>query len=214
MALDGPVASVTKDGSGKVVPFPHGLLSPPSRFDEQVQWGKDDTLRVLHHGTVRVSQSIILRDDKLLSQVVQTIEATFPTCAAFADQDTLVTGSDDSLVRIWRFSHGPLSMSPFAGTTTAKTRKEHESSLSLVHLLRKHSAPIACLRVSRAWSVVISGSMDGSAILWDLNRGLYVRSIWHAGDGSAQDAAVHLVAINESTVRRRQGLARHTISCS
>lgn len=137
-----------------------------------------------------------------MSQVVQTIEATFPTCAAFADQDTLVTGSDDSLVRTWRLSHASLPTSPFVGSATGKGQGP---SLSLVHLLRKHSAPITCLRVSRAWSVAISGSLDGSAILWDLNKGLYVRSIWHAsGDSSIQDAVVHLVAINESTVRWRR----------
>ncbi|KAF8552795.1 hypothetical protein OG21DRAFT_1465137 [Imleria badia] len=89
------------------------------------------TLRVIHHGTVNVVRPPIF----ILFQVTQTIEVMSPTCAAFADQDTLVTGSDDSLVRVW-------------------------------HL---------------AWSVVISSSLDGSAILWDLNRGLYVRSIWHAG---------------------------------
>ncbi|KAH0828735.1 hypothetical protein J3R83DRAFT_3154 [Lanmaoa asiatica] len=175
VVLDGPVACVVKDGSGKVIPMPEGLLSHPSRFDEQVQWGKDGTLRVLHHGTV-----------------VQTIEATCPTCAEFADQDTLVTGSDDSLVRIWRLSHAPLSMSPFV-SSTAKTYKGQEPSVTLVHLLRKHSAPVTCIHVSRAWSIVISGSSDGSAILWDLNRGLYVRSIWHAGgDCSIEDAAGYI----------------------
>lgn len=138
----------------------------------------------------------------VLFQVMQTIEATSPTCASFADQDTLVTGSDDSMVRIWRLSHAPPSISPFVGTTTVKARKGQKPSLTLVYLLRKHSAPITCLSVSRAWSVALSGSLDGSAILWDLNRGLYVRSIWHAGgDCSIEDAAVHLVAINESTVR-------------
>ncbi|KAF8444038.1 hypothetical protein L210DRAFT_3445126 [Boletus edulis BED1] len=181
--LSGPVACVVKDGSGRVIPMPEGLLSPPSRFDEQIQWGKDDNLRTLHHGTV-----------------IQTIEATSPSCAAFADQDTLVTGSDDSLVRIWRMSHTSPSSSPFVGSTTIKTRKGQEPSLTLVHLLRKHIAPVISLCVSRAWTVVISGSLDGSAIVWDLNRGLYVRSIWHAdGDSSVEDAAVHLVAINEST---------------
>lgn len=140
--------------------------------------------------------------DSVLFQVVQTIEATSPTCTVFADQDTLVTGSDDSLVRIWRMSHTLPSTLPFVGSTTSKTRKGQEPPLTLVHLLRKHGAPVTCLHVSRAWSVVISGSLDGSAILWDLNRGLYVRSIWHAGgDSLTEDAAVHLVAINESTVR-------------
>ena len=140
--------------------------------------------------------------DGILFQVAQTIEAMSPTCAAFADQDTFVTGSDDSLVRIWHLSHASPSTSTFVGSTTTKTRKGRDPSLTLVHLLRKHTAPIISLHVSRAWSVVISGSLDGSAILWDLNRGLYVRSIWHAGvDCSIEDAAVHIVAINESTVR-------------
>lgn len=147
------------------------------------------------------SNSCITNDGLCYFQISQTIEATSPTCAAFADRDTLVTGSDDSLVRIWRLSHAPPSTSPFVASTTTKAHKGQDPSLTLVHLLRKHSAPVISLHVSRAWSVVISGSVDGSAILWDLNRGLYVRSIWHAGGNtSMEDAAVHLVAINESTV--------------
>ena len=63
MVLDGPVACVAKDGSGKVIPMPEGLLSPPSRPDEQVQWGKDGTLRVLHHGTVNAARSPVFEDD-------------------------------------------------------------------------------------------------------------------------------------------------------
>lgn len=47
----------------------------------------------------------------------------------------------------------------------------------------------------------MSGARDGSAAVWDLNRGVYVRSIWHEeeGAGAGMDG-VHLVAINESTV--------------
>jgi len=57
-----------------------------------------------------------------------------------------------------------------------------------------HTKAVICVTASRAWSIVASGSKDESAALWDLNRGVYVRSIWH-GEGEA----VHLVAINEST---------------
>ncbi|KIJ16201.1 hypothetical protein PAXINDRAFT_76049 [Paxillus involutus ATCC 200175] len=184
LVLEGPVACLATDQSGKVVPMSEGLLSPPSRPDEQVQWGKGGDLRVLHHGTV-----------------MQTIEAAAPTCAAFADQDTLVTGSSDGIVRLWRLSHAPIpTTSPFVGSTTARPRKGQEPSLSLVHFLRKHCGPVICVEASRAWSITVSGSSDGSAILWDLNRGLYVRSIWHAGgDGPIENSAVHLVSINEST---------------
>ena len=49
----------------------------------------------------------------------------------------------------------------------------------------------------------MSGSKDGSAALWDLNRGTYVRSIWHGReDGDVdENMAVNMVAVNESTVR-------------
>jgi len=46
---------------------------------------------------------------------------------------------------------------------------------------------------SRAWSLVVSGSEDGYAMLWELNRAQYVRAIEHK-------SPVNLVTINESTV--------------
>ena len=64
--------------------------------------------------------------------------------------------------------------------------------------MRVHRDTIICVAASRSWSVIVSGSKDGSAALWDLNRAVYMRSIWH-GEGDA--VGVHLVAVNESTVR-------------
>jgi WD40 repeat protein len=64
--------------------------------------------------------------------------------------------------------------------------------------MRIHTDEVTCVTASRTWSIVLSGSKDGSAALWDLNRGVYVRSIWH-GKGE-ESTAVNLVAINESTV--------------
>ncbi|KAG5653219.1 hypothetical protein H0H81_001696 [Sphagnurus paluster] len=63
--------------------------------------------------------------------------------------------------------------------------------------MRIHTDEVTCVTASRTWSLVISGSKDGSAVLWDLNKGIYVRSIWH-GEGG-ESTAVNLVAINEST---------------
>ena len=64
--------------------------------------------------------------------------------------------------------------------------------------MRVHTDEVVCVTASRAWSIVVSGSRDGSAALWDLNRGVYIRSIWH-GDGNESNA-VNLVTVNESTV--------------
>lgn len=64
--------------------------------------------------------------------------------------------------------------------------------------MRIHTDEVSCVAASRTWSIAVSGSKDGSAALWDLNKGTYVRSIWH-GDGGEMNA-VNLVAINKSTV--------------
>jgi len=121
------------------------------------------------------------------------IEAAFCTCAAFADSDNLVTGSSDHTVRLWRLRRGNQN-----GSINAISAKDGFTSITLSHILRVHTEELLCVAASRAWSVIVSGSKDGSAALWDLNRGIYVRSIWH-GEGD-DSSAVHLAAINESTV--------------
>ena len=99
----------------------------------------------------------------------------------FADGENMVSGGNDHTVRLWKLlrSYGvPLRV-------------------TVSHVMRGHKEPVTCLAASRTWSIVVSGSKDGSAIVWDLNRGTYVASIWHGDDERHE---VHLVAINESTV--------------
>jgi WD40 repeat protein len=114
-------------------------------------------------------------------QVVQVIEAAFCTCAIFVDHINLVTGSSDHIVRLWRINRV----------------QSGSMNLALSHIMRVHIDEVTCVAASRTWSLVVSGSKDGSVALWDLNRGSYVRSIRHGNGG---DSAVHLVAVNESTV--------------
>jgi WD40 repeat protein len=125
-------------------------------------------------------------------QVVQIIEEVSCTCA-WADLTSVVTGSSDHIVRIWRVSREPTRR--HVGT------REIGINLILSHVMRIHSDEIVSIGVSRSWSVVVSGSRDGSAAIWDLNKGVYIRSIWH---GTQPDSTVRLVAINESTVSHFQ----------
>jgi WD40 repeat protein len=124
---------------------------------------------------------------------VQVIDAAFCTCATFADSNNLVTGSSDYTVRLWKMMRGFQNGSGNAGVS-----KDGFLHVTLSHIMRVHTEEVLCVMASRAWSVVVSGSKDGSAALWDLNRGVYVRSIWHGNGGEL--TAVRLVAINESTV--------------
>ena len=118
-------------------------------------------------------------------KVVQVIESAFCTCAAFADNSSLATGSSDYTVRLWKATRGP------------HPNSSNGLRVSLSHIMRIHTDKVICVAASRAWSLVVSGSKDGSAALWDLNRGVYVRSIWY---GEGPESAVNLVPINESTV--------------
>jgi WD40 repeat protein len=124
---------------------------------------------------------------RCFEQVVQVVEAAYCTCAAFSDINNLVTGCSDYTVRLWRISRG--------SQTAAANAKDGVMNVTLSHIMRVHTAEVLSVTASRAWSVAVSASKDGSAAIWDSNKGVYVRSIWH-GEGDE----VHLVAVNESTV--------------
>lgn len=108
-------------------------------------------------------------------QLVQVLEAISVTCCDLPDSDSLVTGLDDATVCIWRFD------------------RRESTSLRLSNVMRGHRRPASCITSSRAWSLVVTGAADGSAILWDLNRGQYVRSIRH-------ETEVLVCAIQETSV--------------
>lgn len=96
----------------------------------------------------------------------------------------MATGCSDYTVRLWKVvRYGPL----------------RPPELSLSHILRNHTAEVTCIHASRQWSLIVSGSRDGSVAFWDINRGVYIRSIWH-GENADEGDAIALVAVNESAV--------------
>ncbi|ESK93353.1 beige beach domain-containing protein [Moniliophthora roreri MCA 2997] len=163
-----PVKALVLDTVGeKIVPCPQGVVCVPSYPHEQIEWAAGGDLRV------SVDQ-----------KVVQVVEGVRCTCAAFGDSHNLITGSSDYTLRMWTLSR---SASPSRTTPL---------SITLSHILRIHTDEVLCIAASRAWSIAVSGSRDGSAAIWDLNRAVYVRSIWH---GEGETAGIRLVDINEST---------------
>jgi WD40 repeat protein len=66
--------------------------------------------------------------------------------------------------------------------------------LSIKQSLYGHIDAVTCLAVSSAYNVIVSGSRDATAIIWDLSRRIFVRQF----QGHA--APVAAVAINELTV--------------
>ncbi|KAJ7856539.1 beach-domain-containing protein [Mycena leptocephala] len=183
-----PVRELVMDMIGeRMIPCPEGVLCVPWRPHERLEWG---TTRAA------AGQLRYVVDQK----VVHVIEEAFCVCAAFADSGNLVTGCSDYTVRLWRITRG--------------SQNSNVVRLGLSHIMRIHTDDVVSVTASRAWSVVLSGSKDGSAAIWDLNRGIYIRSIWH-GDGG-EVPTVHLVAVNESTgyiaTCSRTKLCLHTIN--
>lgn len=69
-----------------------------------------------------------------------------------------------------------------------------KKTLSIKHNLYAHTDAVTCLAASPAYNVVVSGSRDGTAVIWDLSRGVFVRQLrGHAGPVAA-------VAVNDLTV--------------
>ncbi|KAI0700338.1 beach-domain-containing protein [Cytidiella melzeri] len=184
----GAVCELVVDMIGeRIIPCAERNLAVPSHPHEVVEWDP---------GYAPAGELRVLVDKK----VVQVVEAALCSCAAFADADTLVSGSTDYTVRLWKLARGQAAGSrPLA--------------VNLTHIMRAHTAPVTCVTASRAWSVVVSGSEDGSAALWDLHRGVYVRSIWH---GHGQEHGVHLAAVQDSSgciaTCSRERLWLHTLN--
>ncbi|EGO20076.1 hypothetical protein SERLADRAFT_374121 [Serpula lacrymans var. lacrymans S7.9] len=188
--IGSPVGNIAVEPTNmKIYATRFGILNTPMRPHEQVQW---------------------VRSNPHSLRLIQIVESVFCTCAAFADTDTLVTGSSDYAVRLWQIIRARQSGPGFGGKNVA-------TNMAITHTMRAHTAKVLCVAASRSWSIVVSGSKDGSAALWDLNRGIYTKSIWHKEEDQRSDLAeVHLVAINESTgyiaTCSRAQLCLHTIN--
>ncbi|KAF7329558.1 hypothetical protein MKEN_00218700 [Mycena kentingensis (nom. inval.)] len=158
--------------SERIIPCPEGVICNPWRPHERIEWG----LTRAAAGQLRYTVD---------QKVIQVIEEAYCVCAAFADWACIVTGCSDFTVRLWKITRGSSSSS--------------SGRLGLSHIMRIHTHDVVAVTASRPWAIALSGSKDGSAAIWDLNRGIYIRSIWHGEPG--EQSAVNLVAINESTVR-------------
>lgn len=87
---------------------------------------------------------------------------------------TIVTAGTSSVVTIWEFD-------------------ARHKTLAVKHSLHGHTDAVTCLAASPAYNVIVSGSRDGSAIVWDLSRFIFVRQLRdHVG-------LVAAVSINDLT---------------
>lgn len=73
--------------------------------------------------------------------------------------------------------------------------ESRRKQLSVKQSLYGHTDAVTCLASSSAYNVIVSGSRDATAIVWDLCRGIFVRQlIGHVGPVAA-------VTVNNLTVK-------------
>ncbi|KKK27131.1 Beige/BEACH domain protein [Aspergillus rambellii] len=124
-------------------------LNIPPYYDKYMEWGFFD-------GSVRFYSA----DNRKLLGHFEHLHIGQLSCAAFADSRTLVTAGTDCTISIWSF------------TATAKS-----VDLQPAGSLFGHRSPVTILAMSRSFSTLLTASVDGQLMLWDLNRQCFVREI-------------------------------------
>ncbi|KAM0788066.1 hypothetical protein ACM66B_001237 [Microbotryomycetes sp. NB124-2] len=144
----------------------------PGDVNYVVSWvSADQTVRI--HPRGNTLSTVALFENMHVGQI---------SCATFADSRTFVTGSTDTTVSLWKFKWRGQGRSSSDG-----------GQFQQMECLRGHTARVTCVAASRSFSVVVSGSSDETAIIWDLNR----RKFMHHLQG--HESAVHSVAICDTT---------------
>ncbi|KAK4047592.1 beige protein-like 1 [Microbotryomycetes sp. JL221] len=193
-----PVSTIYNFGQPeKTIACSNQTILIPNDSNHVVSWfSMDQTVRIhprsLSNSSTSISPSSTLNTSFVTSTMTTTslfenMHAGHVSCAVFADSKTFVTGSTDTTVCLWRcyWKSGSSSSSSSSSSTTAVFQQ--------IESLRGHEKRVICVAASRAFSIVVSGSSDQTAIVWDLNRRKFVHHL------TGHEASVHLVAICDTT---------------
>ncbi|KAG9946823.1 beach-domain-containing protein, partial [Aureobasidium melanogenum] len=138
------------------------LCSPPCKLNvppackSYLQWGfADNSLR------------FFTADNRRMLGLYENLHIGQISTALFADSKTLITGGADSTIGVW----------------TIGFTSESADIQSRTYLFG-HRTPVSVLAASRAFSTLVSASVDGQVFLWDLNRFDCVRVLQEANNGS------------------------------
>lgn len=111
---------------------------------------------------------------------MQCIAESAPTdTAVFFSPEKLVTATPDGIIIVWRIENPASSV-----MITESAKMIHQT------ILRGHSGRISCLRASPAWSILVSTSIDGTALVWDMNRTRFLYRLTAHPEEPVRSAAI------------------------
>jgi hypothetical protein len=125
-------------------------LNMPPHYDKYMEWGfADNSIR------------FFMIDNKKMVGLFENIHQGQISTAVFADSRVLVTAGIDCVISVWTV------VSPSSKSIDLQPKTS----------LFGHKRPVSIIAVSRSFSTILSASIDGQVLLWDLNRLEFVRRL-------------------------------------
>lgn len=162
--LKGPVGQIIHPDKTVLAVEQNKVMMAPS-FSRYIAWGfADHSLRIGMYDSDRAL---------FVCEAAAQNSGEILACAC-PNARTIVTAGTSSVVTVWEFD-------------------ARHKALAVKHSLHGHTDAVTCLAASPAYNVIVSGSRDGTAIVWDLSRFIFVRQLRdHVG-------LVAAVSINDLT---------------
>lgn len=159
-----------KGSVGQIIQWEKSVLATeqnkvlvPPNYTRYVAWGFAD--HTLRMGNYD-SDRAIFTCETVMHTVGEIVACVCPNAK------TIITAGTGSVVTIWEYN---------------------KKQISVVQTLTGHSEAVICLAASPAYNVIVSGSRDATAIIWDLSHRIFVRQL------IGHNAPVAAVAINDLT---------------
>ncbi|KAF6208268.1 hypothetical protein GE061_016722 [Apolygus lucorum] len=164
-----PIKEV-KGPVGQIIQFEKTLLAVeqnkvlvPPNYTRYVAWGFAD--HTLRIGNYDSDKAV------LTCEAVMHTGGEIVACVC-PNSKTIITAGTSSVVTIWEYN---------------------KKQMSVVQTLNGHVEAVTCLAASSAYNVIVSGSRDATAIIWDLSHRIFVRQL------TGHNAPVAAVAVNDLT---------------
>nr|XP_018916724.1 PREDICTED: WD repeat and FYVE domain-containing protein 3 [Bemisia tabaci] len=161
--LKGPVGQILQADNKSVLAVEQNKVLVPPAFNKTVAWGFADH-------SLRISNYDTDKATFVSESIIQS-GGEIVACVCPSGK-LIVTADTNSVVTIWEFN------------------RKH---LSVIQCLYGHTHAVTCLASSPAYNVIVSGSRDATAIVWDLSRRIFVRQL------RGHSAPVAAVAVNDLT---------------
>ncbi|XP_073949629.1 WD repeat and FYVE domain containing 3 bchs isoform X5 [Choristoneura fumiferana] len=146
--VKGPVGQILYTDKAILAVEQNKVLMPPA-YNKYVAWGfADHSLRVGNYD----NDKAVFVCESVAQSCGEILTCVCPSAK------TIVTAGTSTVVTVWQY--------------WARRRR-----LTVKVCLYGHSEAVTCLAASPAYNLVVSGSRDGQAIVWDVERGLFVRQL-------------------------------------